>query len=282
MRTAFDSLSSMSHNLRISRQSECYVESPALISLTAGAIQQDEFDIVTPWHVHEVHQLQYAFEGSMVVEDARQRALLPCQLAAWIPAGTSHRTRVRRIRSVSVMFTPSLINDADGQIKIIAVPSLLRELLKEALRWPAGKPLGGKGEIFFRAFAMLLEGWIEREAPLVLPTSNDPRISAAMEITLANLPEATIEDAARAANLSVRTLQRRFEAEGIGWGAYRRRARLLEAVTLLDETRLSIGEIAARIGYENQGAFAKVFQDLMGLSPIAFRSRVRHGGEAGR
>jgi AraC-like DNA-binding protein len=243
--------------------------------LVAGALVQDQFDVDSPWHFHDVHQLQYAFDGAMEVEDANHRALLPRQLAAWIPAGVTHRTSLHRVRSTSVMFSPSLLPHAGGRVKIICVPALLRELIAEAARWPVERPLDGKGQIFFGAFAMLLEGWIEHETPLSLPTSTDPRLNAAMEYTRGNLVNVSIDGAASAANMSTRTLRRRFRAAaGISWEGYRRRVRLLAAAELLDESSLSIGEIAARVGYENQGAFAKAFFHLLSVTPTEFRKRM--------
>ena len=35
----------------------------------AGAIVQDEYDVDSHWHTHDMHQLQYAFEGSIEVAD---------------------------------------------------------------------------------------------------------------------------------------------------------------------------------------------------------------------
>jgi AraC-like DNA-binding protein len=227
--------------------------------LPVGALVQDEFDIDTDWHRHDVHQLQYASEGAMEVEDAYHRAHLPRQLAAWIPAGVAHRTSLHRVRSVSVMLPPTLVAHGGDRIKVIAVPALLREMIFEAVRWPVGSPWGRSGE-----------------APLSLPTSSDIRLHAAMEHTRASPATATIASAAAAANFSVRTLRRRFQAEAsLTWEIYRRRARLLLAVELLDATRLTVGEIAARAGYLSQSAFAKAFAEVMGVTPYEFRKRAR-------
>lgn len=243
----------------------------------AGSLVQDQFDVDTPWHIHDVHQLQYAFDGAMEVEDAGHRALLPRHLAAWIPAGVNHRTSLHRVRSMSVMFSPSMIWNAGDRVRIISVSALLREMIFEAARWPVGVPLDGKGQVYFAAFAMLLEAWIEQEAPLSLPTSTDTRLKAAMEFTRANLASASIGEACKAANLSVRTLRRRFQKAGISWESYRRRARLLAAIDLLDGTSKPVGEIAAHVGYENQGAFTKAFVELMHATPSAFRRRREKG-----
>lgn len=238
----------------------------------AGAIVQDEYDVDTHWHSHDMHQLQYAFEGSIEVEDARARYLLPRQLAAWIPAGVIHRTSLHRVRSGSVLLAPAMVADAGRRVRIVEVSPLMREMVIGAMRWPLSAPQDEVGCAYFTAFALLCGAWIRQEAGLSLPTATHPAVLAAMEHTRANLSDANIVSAARAAGLSERSLRRRFQAEaGLTWQEYRRRARLLSAVELLTHTRRSIGVIAAEVGFESQSAFAKAFRTLLGRSPRAFR-----------
>jgi AraC-like DNA-binding protein len=247
---------------------------PMMGSPLAGAIRQDEFDVDVPWHHHDMHQIQYAIEGSLEVEDATRRALLPRQLAAWIPAGVTHRTSLHRMRSLSVLIAPQLVPDAGQGVRIVLVSSLMREMLQGALRWPIGAQLDAMGEAYFTAFALLCCEWIEQEAPLSLPTTTEQHLQAALDHTRINLTSATIATAADAARMSARTLRRRFDDLGVTWDEYRRRCRLLAAIDLLSSTALSIGEIADRVGYLNQGAFAAAFQAQLGASPSAYRKQL--------
>jgi AraC-like DNA-binding protein len=236
----------------------------------AGAMVQDEFDMVTPWHHHDMHQIQYAFDGALEVEDRSRRSLLPKQLAAWIPAGVEHRTSLRRVQSGSVLLAAQLVPDAGQRVRIIQVSPLMREMVKAAMRWPLSGPLDAAGDTYFRAFAMLCTDWIAAEAPLSLPTSEDPALRAAMEHAR-GAASATILTASSAAGMSERTLRRRFQSLGMSWEEYRRRARLLAALDLLSTTKLSVREIADRVGYESQSALAKSFRALLGASPTDFR-----------
>jgi AraC-like DNA-binding protein len=237
----------------------------------AGSLAQDQFDLDSPWHHHDVHQLQYAFEGALEVEDATRRSYLPRQLAAWIPAGVVHRTSLHRVRSGSVMLAPELVPNAGKHVCILQVSPLMREMVIGAMRWQITAPLDTTGDAYFRALAMLCREWIESTAPLSLPTSSDPQLRAAMEYTRADVALATIAGASAAVGLSERSLRRRFEALGMSWEAYRRSARLLAAVGLLEGTTLSVQQIAERVGYESQSAFAKTFRGALGMSPRAFR-----------
>jgi AraC-like DNA-binding protein len=245
-----------------------------------GAIVQDRFDLDCPWHHHDMHQIQYAFEGSIALEDAHGRHLLPRSLAGWIPAGVTHRDSLRRVRSVSLLLARDMVPDAGDRVRVIRVSPLMREMIAEAARWPIDQPQDETGRVFFQAFACLCRDWIADEAPFTLPTSTDPALEAAIAHTRTHLADATFADAARAAGLSPRTLRRRFRAElGAGWENYRRRARLLAAVEALTDGDRSVAQIAADVGFESQSAFAKAFHELTGETPRAFR--LRAGGRRG-
>jgi AraC-like DNA-binding protein len=240
----------------------------------AGAIVQDQFDLDCPWHSHDMHQLQYAFEGAIEVEDAAARHLLPRQLAAWIPAGVAHRTSLHRVRSGSILFSPGMVKPAGDRVRIIEVSPLMREMILGAMRWPLDAPQNERARAYFSALGLLCAEWIQRETQLSLPTSAERRLQAAMAYTRTHLAHASMGDVCKAAGLSERSLRRRFQAEiGMTWETYRRRARLLAAVPLLSETSRPIGAIAAEVGFESQSAFAKAFRAFTGKSPLAFRRR---------
>lgn len=238
----------------------------------AGAIVQDEYDLHAPWHHHDMHQLQYAFEGAMEVEDDHGRHLLPRSLAAWIPAGIRHRNSLHRIRSVSVVLAPRLVRDAGTGARIVRVSPLLREMCAEAGRWPIDRPLDATGRAFFVAFARLCGEWIADSAALTLPTTTDPALDRALAVVRADPAGSRMIDGLRAAGLSERTLRRRCMAHlGMGWDEYRRRARLLASLEPLTETTQSIANIAASVGFESQSAYARAFRDFTGQTPQTFR-----------
>lgn len=54
---------------------------------------------------------------------------------------------------------------------------------------------------------------------------------------------------------------------------YLRSRRMALACTLLAQTALPVGEIASRVGYQDQGAFAERFLTETGLTPSAWRSQ---------
>jgi len=242
----------------------------------AGAILQDEYDLDSPWHHHDMHQLQYAFEGSMELEDVHGRHLLPSSLAGWIPAGTRHRNSLRRIASVSVLLAPECVADAGMRVRILRVSPLMREMMAESVRWPLDKAPDATGIAFFAAFARLCGEWIADQAPLTLPTTTDPALAAALAHVRADPAGSRMDAAARAAGMSTRTLRRRCRSLlGMGWDEYRRRARLLASIEPLGGSDRSIARIAADVGFESQSAYAAAFRRFIGQAPQAFRRQSR-------
>jgi AraC-like DNA-binding protein len=84
-----------------------------------------------------------------------------------------------------------------------------------------------------------------------------------------------VADLARIADLSVARLHARFVAEcGQTPMDYIRSRRLQMALDLLRKTPLPIGEIADRVGYTSQSAFAAAMLREFGASPGALRRSV--------
>ncbi len=84
----------------------------------------------------------------------------------------------------------------------------------------------------------------------------------------------TLQGLAEQVHLGVRTLQRRFQAAtGMSPMLYQQQVRLSLAKDLLEDTRLSVAEVAARLGYLDRVAFGRLFKKHTGLTPAAYRQR---------
>lgn len=57
---------------------------------------------------------------------------------------------------------------------------------------------------------------------------------------------------------------------------YLTRWRVWVAADLIERERLSVGELAARVGYASEDAFSRVFKRVMGVSPVQFRRNALH------
>jgi AraC-like DNA-binding protein/quercetin dioxygenase-like cupin family protein len=245
--------------------------------VTAGSRVYEGERLVTGWHQHDEHQIEYAIGGVVEVETANAHYLLPPQRAVWIPAGLRHQATMNpNVRSIAVMFDPELIRYEGRSAAILTVSPLIREMIVYARRWPIGRlSTDPEADCFFTTLGnLLLEAIASGGETLGLPTSDNHVVAFAMTFTKENLHSVSINDVARAVAVSERTLRRMFREEtGSSWRTYLLRARMLRAMALLASQDQSVQEAARAVGFENASSFARAFTDYCGQTPSSFRQR---------
>ncbi|CQD02618.1 MULTISPECIES: AraC family transcriptional regulator [Mycolicibacterium] len=249
----------------------------------AGSYLYEGDGLITGWHSHEVHQIEYALHGVVEVETDAAHYLLPPQQAAWIPAGLQHQAVMNPdVKTVAVMFDAQLITDPGDRARIIAVSPLIREMMIYGLRWPIDRAHGDDtSDTFFRTLANLVTDALDHEAPLSLPTTDHPIVAAALAYTKEHLASVTAEDVSRAVAVSERTLRRLFaETIGISWRTYLLHARMLRAMALLAGPDQSVQATATAVGFENLSSFTRCFTQFCGQTPSAYRNRAREEHQA--
>ncbi|WP_460527088.1 AraC family ligand binding domain-containing protein [Flindersiella endophytica] len=231
----------------------------------------------TGWHLHDVHEIEYACRGLVEVNTEAGHYLLPPHQAAWIPAGLRHQTTLNAdVRTIAVLFEPRLVPTAGDRVRIIAVSALLREMMLYSVRWPISRTESGlEADSFFQALGYVVAEALDDEQPLSLPVSADPLVRAVTDYTRAHLADVTVADVTRAVGVSERTLRRHFHARlGMSWRSYLLRARILRSMALLAQPDGSILEVSIAVGFDDVGAFARSFARHCGESPSAYRRRV--------
>ncbi len=95
----------------------------------------------------------------------------------------------------------------------------------------------------------------------------------AIEYMAANLAkEISLDELAAVANLSPHHFCRAFrQSTGLPPHRYQIKLRIERAKALLADTRMSIADIAAEVGYEDQGQLARLFRREVGASPSRYR-----------
>lgn len=117
--------------------------------------------------------------------------------------------------------------------------------------------------------------WYRKEQLEGLPEDADPlqRATAFIAFRLAS-PLKLEEVTARAAFVSPGHLSRLFRQRyGVGFQKHLQTLRLDKAASLLRETRLPVGAVARRVGYNDTSRFGQHFKRRHGLSPNQYRKQ---------
>ena len=247
----------------------------------AGSYLYEGDLLVTGWHFHDVHQIEYAIGGVVEVETASAHYLLPPQQAAWIPAGLEHQATMNpSVKTLAVMFDPDLVPAAGDRARILAVSPLIREMMLYALRWPIYRAGGDDAsDSFFRTLPNLVSEALDHEAPLSLPSSDDPVVAAAMAYTKEHLQSVSLPEVCRAVAVSERTLRRQFQTEAeMSWRTYLLHARMLRAMALLAAPGQGVQQTATAVGFDSVGSFTRAFSQFCGETPSSYRRRVTGAG----
>jgi AraC-like DNA-binding protein len=112
----------------------------------------------------------------------------------------------------------------------------------------------------------------ERELAALVDAGLPGRVRAALS-TRSDTPALTV--IARELRMSPRTLKRKLAEHGTTFSQIRDDMRRQRALLLLDNRALSIGEIAAKLGYSELPNFTRAFRKWTGVTPIAYRERSR-------
>lgn len=100
-----------------------------------------------------------------------------------------------------------------------------------------------------------------------------PEAKAAVEQVLKRPGSATlsIEEVARALELSVRTLRRRLQEDGTSFRSISDRIRAEAAQLLLREQKVTVAEASERLGFSDARAFRRAFKRWLGQAPGEMR-----------
>lgn len=225
---------------------------------------------VEPRHSHRRAQLLYARSGVMSVTTDEGCFVVPPQRAAWLPSGVAHEVSFRGHVSLRTLYIePQAAPHLPAQCQVIEVSDLLRALILEAVDLPIEYEVQGRGGLIMAL--ILAEIARMPVAPLYAPIPADQRLSRLCAAIL-NQParEDQLEDLARAAGMSRRTLTRVFRREtGMSFVAWRQHVRLLEALS-----RLAVGHpvsaVAFDVGYQSASAFTAIFRRAFGMTPSQY------------
>lgn len=261
-------------------------EVPQLASLPRpvyGRVESLPNRTLTFRHQHPWIQLSYAIAGVLEVHTDAGRFVAPPQRAIWIPAGVPHQVfSSPRTEMRSLYLETAACPWGSAQCRVLEISALVRELIRGFASFPAAyDEAGAQG----RLVAVLLDQLAQApEAALSLPWPRDAVLAALCQTLQAEPADArSLADWSLLLGVSERTLSRRFRAQtGLGFRAWRQRARLLAALPSL-EAGERVTDVALSCGYDSLSAFIAAFREQFGQTPgELFRELFRHPGrEAG-
>ncbi len=105
--------------------------------------------------------------------------------------------------------------------------------------------------------------------------ASDRRVRAILSLLQERFSdEVSVQELARAVNLSARHLSHLFKREtSMTCLAFQRILRMEKAKGLLESTHLSVKQVMSQVGIRDQSHFVRDFEAKYGLSPAKFRLR---------
>jgi len=218
-------------------------------------------------HSHAHTQLVFGVDGQLEFEMDGRSSLITRHFLAVIPPQTAHGCQSNHGSDCLVLDMPQ--DDSLSVDALLQRPDTLNLApeQQQLVDWLARCPLNNPP--------------LARQGAALLLASLNVRWGAAPKLPLARL-DAQIDqhlahplqvaDLARLSGLSPARLHVRFMQEtGQTPMDYVRRRRLQQALSLLRESTLAIGEIAVRCGYQSQSAFTAALRRAYGCSPRELR-----------
>jgi len=200
------------------------------------------------------------------VSSGQRQWTVPPQFCLWVPARVPHRIDMLRSVSMRTLYLNPATATMRSECAVLYVRPLLRELIIEVVR--LGK-LGRRNAVEC-ALRALLVSELKRASPVpvLVELPKDRRASRVAQAVAAD-PSAhtSVASLCGEAGIGVRTLQRTFRKEtGIDLESWRRQVRLMRGIELLT-AGYTVKEVAARVGYQQAGAFVALFRRTFGSTP---------------
>ncbi len=230
-----------------------------------------------PLHHHPWFEFNYFTDGQFLTEMNGKTFLCEKGEALLIPPGAKHTQKSGPLGDDGLCLRFQIS-------AAVAEPSEETFEYLEAMNRPRPEPLHvdldilqGLGEgaplddaVFLHFILSLFAPWKTKTEARTSKQRISHQAILYMEEYLQNQVKA--EDIARALNMSYRTLARIFKKEtGVTLVEKLNELRLRQAQYLLQETELSISQIAQETGFENIHYFSGTFKKYMRVSPKQFR-----------
>ncbi len=231
-------------------------------------------------HAHREAQLLFAARGVMQVTTPKGRWFVPPQRAVWLPPQIEHSVdMLGELEMRTLYVAPGWLRTHPeakrlGREFVVVVGPLLRAVM---LALSSGPDLRRTELLAQLALFELAEA---EDAMTFVPMPADLRARRVANLVLADPSGGLeLEDLARAAGVSQRTITRLFPAETtLTFKTWRQRARIMKAVEALGSGEGPIKRVSARLGFSSVAAFGYAFRQVMGMTPGEFLDQSSRNG----
>lgn len=240
-------------------------------------------------HSHPWAQVAMSGKGVIRMTAGHSTYLVPPQRALWIPPGIEHVVTVVEDADLHTLYVhqdathigPLRSRDEAGsgrqgpdagawhQCRVLEVSSLLRELVLHLPLEPGGS-LSTERE---RCVGLLVLDELAHARPVRLGVDlpQDKRLRALCETVLENPARwATLDEIARHAGASARTIARLFRSELDTTFVQWRQQVLLARALSMAARKLPMSTIASELGYASASAFSAMVRKSVGMPPSRF------------
>ena len=234
-----------------------------------------------PEHEHKKGQFLYTEGGVVYLNTPEQSYFLPARHYIWIPAGIRHSIHPSSPNVImrNLYFPVYTCDDAFFmRTAIYPVNDLLMELMMFTNRWNGNiQPEEESRYSIAKAFKMLLPELSRGALPLALPYPDDARLLKIVEYLDTHVADnISFKHVADHFGISERSLARLFQKElNMSFIQYFTILRMLKGLKLLLDEKLSINEVATKVGYSSLPTFSNTFTKIVGVRPSEY---VKHRG----
>jgi AraC-like DNA-binding protein len=222
-----------------------------------------------PMHSHTNGQLNYVKSGTLRLLTPNSAWVVPQQRVIWIPPRQPHSVECRSLAGGwKIMVPPSYGTSLPKTVAVLHTSQLLVAAL-ESIPGENDGITPAKLKVLQQLIQLALREARSEALGVTLPRSS--RLRKITDILLEHPDDPRDIDAwAKQIGMSRSTFTRKFVAEtGSSFGEWRKAVMLGRALDLLTEG-LSVGDIAARLGYSGPSAFVAAFRRRFGAPPGHF------------
>ncbi|TDQ81218.1 AraC family transcriptional regulator [Sphingobacterium yanglingense] len=224
-------------------------------------------------HLHKKGQFLYTEGGVVFLKTSDKSYFLPARHYIWIPSGMKHSIHPSSSHVVMRnLYFPKYETDTDffDKINIYPVNDLLIELIMFTNRWNGNIfPVEEPKYSIAKAFKLILPELSQSELPLALPYPQHEKLKNIVSFLEKNISEnVSFKELSQRFDISERTLARLFQKElNMSFIQYYTILRMLTALRLLLDEKISVNEVALRVGYSSLPTFSNTFNKVIGIRP---------------